>query len=132
MFYKGQLRSMTSYKVYPWFRTGLKMQANIPSHTARLDTHDTSQKQSLVSDDICVFLHPIIHTTILKQIRHVSRISLREWPQLTDAPKLEGPKVPPIKNKKVRGFGPLFFSWGPFTFLFFYFYYLILSFLPLK
>ena len=68
MFYKGQLRSMTSHEVYLWIRTGLEMQANIPSHTARLDTHDSSHKKSLLSDGIRVFLHTIVHTTILKQI----------------------------------------------------------------
>ena len=42
-------------------------------------------------------------------------------------PEARGPKVHAIKNQKVCGFGELFFSWGPFTILFSYFYYLILS-----
>ena len=55
--------------------------------------------------------------------RHVSRISLRERPKLRGAPRLggprgPGPKVSPIKNRKLRGFGPLFFSWSPLAFLF--------------
>ena len=51
------------------------------------------------------------------EIRHVSRISLREGPRLGGAPRLGGPetrcpRVPPIEDQKVCGFGPLFFSWG--------------------
>ena len=63
--------------------------------------------------------------------RHVSRISFRERPQLRGAPRLggsedRGPRVSPIKNQKVCEFVPLFFSRGPFTFLFSHFYCLIL------
>ena len=43
-------------------------------------------------------------------------------------PEARGPNAPPIKNQKVCGFEPLFFSWVLVYLLLFLFYYLILSF----
>ena len=42
-------------------------------------------------------------------------------------PRGQGPKGIPINNQKLCRFGPLFFRWGRFTFLFAYVYYLSLS-----
>ena len=50
----------------------------------------------------------------------------KRCPEITGS-EARGLKVPPIKNQKLCGFGPQFFGWVPFTFLFSYFYSLILS-----
>ena len=62
----------------------------------------------------------------LMTFRHVSRISLREGPQLSGVPRLggpeaRGPRVPPIKNKKSLRILSTIFSGGPFTFFIFLF-----------
>ena len=56
--------------------------------------------------------------------RHVARISPRR------GPTWRGPKVPPTKNRKLLGFGPLFFGEPEnFIFVFFlrYFFYFSIS-----
>ena len=66
------------------------------------------------------------------QSRHVSRFSLRGGGTAKRGPEIRGargqePQGTPYQKPKVCRFGPLFFSRDPFSFLFSYFYYLILS-----
>ena len=64
-------------------------------------------------------------------VRHVSRISLREGPQLRGAPRLGGPRpgAPRYPLSKTKKSSDLvhYFCWGPFILLFSHFYYLILA-----
>ena len=84
----------------------------------------------------CVRIQPLVSKTCVCMCvwglfpvvfpRHVARISSRR------GPTWRGPRVPPTKDRKLLGFGPLFFGSGPIYFLFSFFYYKISFYFPLR